>query len=563
MALEAGHLGTWRWDVATGELEWDAPLERVFGLEPGTFPGTFEAYIELLHPDDRAASLSAIEQSMSTGRSHYVEHRIFLRDGSIRWISGTGRVVTGPSGETVAMVGVGADITARKLAENRLTFLARAGELLGSSLDLDVTLQQLCDLSIEQLADWCSVDLLEDGRVRMVAVSHRNPEKVAYARRLRERLGVNLDDDQGLPKVLRTGRPEVLPEIDERLIRDALAQQHELTEEEVEEVVALGLRSSMVVPLTGASGDVLGAISLVSAESGRMYDEQDVALAGEIARRAGSAVENATLYARVEHAALTLQHSLLPPRLPDLGFADLAALYAPLGGRDLIGGDFYDAFPISDGHRWCLVMGDVSGKGIDAAALTGAARWTLRSALARTGSPGTAIAELNEALLLQDWGGRFLTVSAVILEPREAYVQVSYASGGHPPPIVLRNASAEVLPASGLIVGLLPIAPPQTEQTRLGPGDSILLYSDGFTELRRSGELFGETGMLEALRRLPTGRTSREVVDALVAASSAYGTQRDDMALLVLTVGKSIGLPGVRESEDHPESTVGQPTADA
>src|SRR4051812_24206546 len=405
MALEAGHLGTWRWDVATGELEWDAPLERVFGLEPGTFPGTFEAYIELLHPDDRAASLSAIEQSMSTGRSHYVEHRIFLRDGSIRWISGTGRVVTGPSGETVAMVGVGADITARKLAENRLTFLARAGELLGSSLDLDVTLQQLCDLSIEQLADWCSVDLLEDGRVRMVAVSHRNPEKVAYARRLRERLGVNLDDDQGLAKVLRTGRPEVLPEIDESLIREVLAQLHELTEDEVEEFVALGLRSSMVVPLTGASGDVLGAISLVSAESGRVYDEHDLALAGEVARRAGSAVENATLYARVEHAAMTLQQSLLPPRLPDLGFGDLAALYAPLGGKDLIGGDFYDAFPISDGPRWCLGVGGGSRKGIDAPAFAGGARWGPRLALARTGAPRAALPQLKQAPLPQDRGG--------------------------------------------------------------------------------------------------------------------------------------------------------------
>ena len=102
------------------------------------------------------------------------------------------------SGAPVAMVGVGADITGRKLAEERLQFLVRAGELLGSSLDLDTTLQQLCDLAIERLGDWCSVDLLDSGGVRLVAVSHRDPDKVTYARQLRERFGVNLDDDQGL-----------------------------------------------------------------------------------------------------------------------------------------------------------------------------------------------------------------------------------------------------------------------------------------------------------------------------------------------------------------------------
>lgn len=541
LALEAGRLGTWRWDVATGQLHWDEPLERVFGLEPGTFAGTFEAYIDLLHVEDRAPTLAAIEQSLAARAAHYVEHRIVLADGSIRWISGTGRVVLGESGEPVAMVGVGADITGRKLAEERLTFLAHAGQLLGSSLDLDTTLQQLCDLAIERFCDWCSVDLLEPGGVRLVAVSHRDPDKVAYARALRERFGVNLDDDRGLPQVLRTGRPEVVPEIDEQYVRAALSQIPELTAQEVEEFVALGLRSSMVVPLTGAAGTVLGALTLVSAESGLVYDDQDLALAGEVARRAGTAVENARLYARVEHAARTLQQSLLPPRLPALGFAELAAFYAPMGGADLIGGDFYDVFPISDGRRWCLVIGDVSGKGVDAAALTAAVRWTLRSALARQGSPGNAIGELNDALLQQDLGGRFVTVTAVLLEPDADGVHVDYACGGHPPPIAVRGAGlAEVLPAEGQIVGVLPAATPTTQRTWLGRGDALVLYSDGFTEVRRDGELFGDAGMLAVLRGLPAGAGSQDIVARLTAAVAEYGPQPDDMALLVLAVPAAV-----------------------
>jgi PAS domain S-box-containing protein len=537
LALAAGRLGTWRWEVATGELDWDEPLERVFGLEPGTFPGTFDAYIELLHVDDRAEALAAIERSLTTRAPHYVEHRIVLADSSIRWVSGTGRVVVDEAGEPVAMVGVGADITARKLAEDRLSFLARAGQLLGSSLDLDTTLQQLCDLAVERLSDWCAVDLLEPGGVRLVAVSHRDPGKVAYARELRGRLGVDLDQDRGLPRVLRTGEPEVVPEIDEEFVRAALAEVSEFTAADVERFVALGLRSSIVVPLKGAGGTVLGGLSLVSAESGRVYDEQDVSLACELAGRAGVAVENAQLYARVDHAARTLQQSLLPPDLPDPGFGELAAFYSPLGGADLIGGDFYDVFPVSDGRRWCLVIGDVSGKGVDAAALTAAARWTLRSALAREGSPARAISALNDALLQQDLGGRFVTVCAVLMEPRPDGVAVTYACGGHPPPLLVRRGGeVHVLPADGQIVGVLPGATPSTERAHLTVGDALVLYSDGFTEVQRDGEMFGEAGMVAALRGLPAGSGSEGVVSRLTSAAAAHGPQRDDMALLVLTV---------------------------
>lgn len=533
LALEAGRLGTWRWVIATGELSWDEPLERVFGLTPGAFAGTFDAYLSLLHPDDRAATVTAIERSLATGDPHYVEHRVVGTDGSIRWISGTGRIEVDDTGAAVAVIGVGADITTRKVAEERLQFLVRAGELLGSSLDLDTTLQQLCDLAVERLGDWCSVDLLEPGGVRLVAVSHRDSDKVAYARRLRERFGVNLDDDQGLPKVLRTGLPEVLPEIDEQFIRTALAELGDLTTDEIEQFVALGIRSSMVVPLTGAGGVVLGALSLVSAESGRRYGEQDVALATEVARRAGTAVENATLYAQVEHAARTLQHSLLPPTLPELDFAGLAAYYAPLGIADLIGGDFYDAFPISDGRRWCLVIGDVSGKGVDAAALTAAVRWTLRSALARGTLPGAAIGELNRALLEQDWGGRFVTVCAVLLQPHDNGVSVRYACGGHPPPIVIRNdGTVQSLASDGQIVGVLPAPAPATQQAELSPGEALVLYSDGFTEARRDGELFGETGMLSALHGLTPDVSGQQIVDRLTAAVASFGRQSDDMALL-------------------------------
>jgi serine phosphatase RsbU (regulator of sigma subunit) len=293
----------------------------------------------------------------------------------------------------------------------------------------------------------------------------------------------------------------------------------------------------MTVPLPAATGQVLGALTLVSAESGRVYGESDVQLAMEIARRAGVAVDNARLYARAEHAARTLQQSLLPPVLPPLPFADLASYYAPLGrDAELIGGDFYDVFPLSDGS-WCLVIGDVSGKGVDAGALTAATRWTFRSAMSRFGVPGTAIRELNEALLQQQWDNRFVTVLAAVAEPTTDGVVLRYASGGHPGPIVFRgDAAAEVLPVEGQLVGLLPSADVPTREIHLAPGDALVLYTDGFTEARRGAQLFAEEGLLTALNTVPAGAGADELVKTLTDAVAAFGKQSDDMALLVLSL---------------------------
>src|SRR5206468_274428 len=122
-------------------------------------------------------------------------------------------------------------------------------------------------------------------------------------------------------------------------------------------------------------------------------------------------------------------------------------------------------------RRWCLVIGDVSGKGVDAGALTAATRWTFRSAMSRCGDPGAAISELNEALLQQQWDGRFVTVLAVVAEPTDGGVLVRYASGGHPGPVVTHgNAGAEVLPVEGRLVGLLPSADLSTREAHLAPG---------------------------------------------------------------------------------------------
>ena len=155
------------------------------------------------------------------------------------------------------------------------------------------------------------------------------------------------------------------------------------------------MRAVLLVPML-AGGRAIGVISLVSAESRRTFASADVQLAEELGRRAGTAVENARLYRERSHIAATLQRGLLPDELPTIPGLRLASLYRPAGAENLVGGDFYDAFETSTG--WMLLVGDVTGRGADAAARTGQARHTLRTAGLLLGDPGDALEQLNLAL---------------------------------------------------------------------------------------------------------------------------------------------------------------------
>jgi PAS domain S-box-containing protein len=193
-------------------------------------------------------------------------------------------------------------------AHRRAAFLAEATALLSSSLDYEQTLARLARLAVSELADWCTIDMLgEDGQIERLAVAHQDPAKVKWARELQERFPPNPDDTQGVPHVLRTGEAEFLPEIPQEL----LDQAKERTPELGKVVEQLGLRSWLCVPLK-ARGGTLGALSLVAAESGRTFDQDDLELALELAQRAGVAVDNARLYRESQRrgdAARALAHT--------------------------------------------------------------------------------------------------------------------------------------------------------------------------------------------------------------------------------------------------------------
>ena len=249
-------------------------------------------FANALHPDDRARTVERWRQAWQEGAGYEIEYRFRRHDGPYRWFVGRANPVRDADGRVVEWVGTCTDIDSQHQAAEAQRFIAEASAVLASSLNYEVTLANVARLAVPHIADWCAVDVLDDdGSLRRLAVAHIDPAKVRLAHRLQEQFPVDLNAPTGVPAVLRTGQPEVIPEISDEMLVAALQDDPET----LQIFRDLGLRSSMVVPLV-ARGHTLGAITLVSAESGRLFGEADLALATDLARRAATAVDNALLY---------------------------------------------------------------------------------------------------------------------------------------------------------------------------------------------------------------------------------------------------------------------------
>jgi PAS domain S-box-containing protein len=417
-------------------------------------------------------------------------------------------------------------------AERRMAFLAEASAILAQGLlDFEATLSNVARLAVPDFSDWCAVDLIESGAIRRVATAHVDAAKQALATDLQERLPLDPNAATGVPNVIRTGRPELLPDIPDELLVASIADPDLL-----ELVRRLGLRSIMIVPLV-ARGRTLGAMTFAAAESGRHYGQADLVLAEELAQRAALAVDNARLYQDRSYVARTLQQTLLPPKLPRIPGVELAALYRPAGEGNEIGGDFYDMFETVDG-TWGVVIGDVCGKGADAAAVIGVTRYTIRALAMQEQRPSTILGSLNEALRQQSLDERFCTVCYVRLRPGPGGVRLTVACAGHPLPFVIRDdGSWERVGEAGTLLGVFPDPDIVDRSVDLAPGDTLLLFTDGVTEERSGDRLFGEEGVAAVLERC-AGVGPEVLLTNLSNAVSAFRPEapRDDMAVIALRV---------------------------
>jgi serine phosphatase RsbU (regulator of sigma subunit) len=408
--------------------------------------------------------------------------------------------------------------------------LVEAGVVLATSLDPAVTMGQVAQLTIPQLADLCVIDLRDDdGSIRDVAVAAHDPEIAERLEELRRRHPLDPDGGHPAAQVIRSGEAVLLAEMTSTLL-SSFAQ----GSEHARFMIDHGYHSAVVAPLV-ARGRTLGALSVLRLGEGDSYDNQDLELVGELARRAALAIDNARLFSERTRIAHTLQRALLPESLPDIPGAEVDALYAAAGELNEVGGDFYDVLEHNNG-RWLLMIGDVCGKGPRAAGVTALARHTLRAAAMSGQSPVEMLSTLHMALRRQPPGADLCTVCLVMLALEREGARLRIALAGHPAPLLIdRTGNVREIGRSGTLLGVVDPVRIEESEARMGAGETLLLYTDGVSEAGAPDSPLGEHGLHELCEDAPKMAVSELLRHIeLGALGRTEGKLRDDIALLAL-----------------------------
>jgi PAS domain S-box-containing protein len=294
-ALEAGKIGFYTWNVPQDVVVGDRSMAEMFGADPVKVARgmSIHTFTSAVHAQDRARVKRLIEEALASKDFYTSEYRTVAPDGAVRWLDARGSIKRDVNGKPTEFKGVLVDITERKIVENNLSFLAKASAALSQSLDYKKTLQTIAKLMVPDIADWCTVEILgEDGQLQPVAVAHKDPSKVKWARELRKQQGApDLDEPGGVADVLRTGKAQFYPHItDELLVASAKDK------EQLKLLRELALSSIIMVPLKIHNATV-GAITLIMTANKRDYNQADLEMAEELASRASLAMTNAALYA--------------------------------------------------------------------------------------------------------------------------------------------------------------------------------------------------------------------------------------------------------------------------
>ncbi|MBG0565333.1 SpoIIE family protein phosphatase [Actinoplanes sp. NEAU-A11] len=384
-----------------------------------------------------------------------------------------------------------------------ITFLAEASELLAQSLDVNLTMALIPQLVVPRLGQWCAVHTTDTwGRLQLAAATHA--------------------EEAALPQ-LHASLAEAGPE-------SILAR--------LEEASRLGTQVMFGAPLEGyavplvARGTRLGTLA-VGRHPKHRHDADEVAVLEDVGRRAALAIDNARIHDERRSVARTLQASLLPPALPHVEGIGFAAEYVPTGSE--VGGDFYDVIPFGE-QQWLVVVGDVSGKGVQAATVTGLVRDVIRI-LVDDGKTLSEILWRVNRTLVQRGGGRYCTLAmASVTRKSGDQLTVCLHLAGHDRAVLVRaDGKTGFVGEGGTALGLLETITSPDVAVTLGPGDSLIFYTDGVTERRRGRELFGSNRLRDAAAPL-AGYPADVMAARLRSTTINFSVEepRDDIAILVL-----------------------------
>jgi serine phosphatase RsbU (regulator of sigma subunit)/uncharacterized protein YigA (DUF484 family) len=319
-----------------------------------------------------------------------------------------------------------------------------------------------------------------------------------------------------------------------RTRRPVLLEQGTLADDDVHRLLDPFLArgsSAAVLPLA-TPGEILGTLTLLSLDPGKPLDRETVDTAMTVGAQAALAIDNARLYQQQKDFSETMQRSLLPRQLPALEGLEVGHVYESSARVD-VGGDVYDFLTLDDG-RLAVILGDVTGKGIEAAADMAMAKFSFRALARMDSEPEEFLARANEVIVDEIGGGKFITMLYALVDPKTR--SVACASAGHPAAKVVRpDGSVLPLAGSGLALGIEPDQDYEAERAELEPGSTLVLYTDGVVEARRDGKLYGEERLDRVLAK-GAGLGPQELAESILAdcRSFAGGDLGDDCALLCL-----------------------------
>ena len=391
-----------------------------------------------------------------------------------------------------------------------------------------VTLRRCARLLAGELADWVIIDVERGGQLRrQFAIGPRNGQLDQLARAVRS---VDPEPDSVPSQVHAAGKSVLLAHVEDPRALGTGPDGTPL-------LMMLGAATLICVPISdGATG--YGTLTLARRAGAGQFAVADLGLAEQLGEHLAISMRVDRMFRHRAEVAETLQASLLPARLPsNVPGLEFGAAYAPATQWQEISGDFYDVFPSKGG--WAIAIGDVCGKGQEAAAMTAAARHAIRALAHVHDSPGEVLAAANEVLLAGDYDERFVSVKLAFIERGERRFWVRLAGAGHPgPAVVSADGRVEVLEGDGLPLGLFGGAEPSHQELELDEGDLLFLYTDGVTEARNADQEYFDERLTDALAAT-AGRSAAHTVRAVQELVTAFSDDEllDDVTILAVKVG--------------------------
>lgn len=433
------------------------------------------------------------------------------------------------AGGSRPVTGTGTAARAVEAMAHRLDLVTAATRLLleNATFSESVTLQRCARLLAGELAAWVIVDVERRQRLRrQVVIGPADHESEQLARAV---AAVDPQPGSAPRQVHESGSSMLLAHAEDVGILGTGAG-------DVPLLMQLGVTSVLCVPLTDGEQSY-GVLTLARQASERHFEFADLGLVEELGEQLALAIRVDRMFRRRTEIADSLQASLLPRELPETPGVEIAAAYvAATEGLD-VGGDFYDVYRIPGG--WGVAIGDVCGKGEEAAAVTAAARHAIRVIAHWNPDPAEVLRQANELMLAEEYDGRFVTACAAHFSWQDDGLRVVVASAGHPgPALVGPDGRVRILNGGGMPLGLFPDAEPGAQEIRLSQGDLLFMFTDGVTEARSPEMAYFEDRLTDKLAALAS-RPPAEIIAAMqsLVVEFSMNDLRDDMTMLAMRVG--------------------------